>query len=115
MILPFTRGNVVKTLIIGLVTLVIGLYFVTDMARRTLRWQPTRFMQQQAIMPLISLTDSQAVQLDFASSLFGWVIYRGVKLSYVGMGVLAVITVAMMVINRQRIVKEEKKSKKVKK
>jgi hypothetical protein len=27
----------------------------------------------------------------------------------VGMGVLAVITVAMMVINRQRIVKEEKK------
>ena len=32
MILPFTRGNVVKTLIIGLVTLVIGLYFVTDMA-----------------------------------------------------------------------------------
>ena len=47
--------------------------------------------------------------LDFASSLFGWVLYCGVKLSYVGMGVLAVITLAMMVINRQRIVKEEKK------
>ncbi len=32
MILPFTKGNVVKTLIIGLVTLILGLYFVTDMA-----------------------------------------------------------------------------------
>lgn len=32
MVLPFTKGNVVKTLIIGLVTLIIGLYFVTDMA-----------------------------------------------------------------------------------
>ena len=32
LILPFTKGNVVKTLIIGLVALIIGLYFVTDMA-----------------------------------------------------------------------------------
>ena len=39
---------------------VIGLYFVTDMAP-DFTLQPTRFMQQQAILPLISLTDSQAV------------------------------------------------------
>ncbi len=32
MILPFTKGNVLKTLIIGLITLILGLYFVTDMA-----------------------------------------------------------------------------------
>ena len=31
-VLPFTKGNVVKTFIIGLVALAIGLYFVTDMA-----------------------------------------------------------------------------------
>lgn len=110
MILPFTRGNVVKTLIIGLVTLVIGLYFVTDMA-------PDFTL---AANQVYAATGDNAAHipdgfsggaLDFASSLFGWVIYRGVKLSYVGMGVLAVITVAMMVINRQRIVKEEKKVK----
>ena len=108
MILPFTRGNVVKTLIIGLVTLVIGLYFVTDMA-------PDFTL---AANQVYAATGDNAAHipdgfsggaLDFASSLFGWVIYRGVKLSYVGMSVLAVITVAMMVINRQRIVKEEKK------
>ena len=32
MVLPYTKGNVVKTFIIGLVTVGIGLYFVTDMA-----------------------------------------------------------------------------------
>ena len=103
MILPFTRGNVVKTLIIGLVTLVIGLYFVTDMA------PDFTLAANQVYAATGDNTAHIPDALDFASSLFGWVIYRGVKLSYVGMGVLAVITVAMMVINRQRIVKEEKK------
>lgn len=31
-VLPFTKGNVVKTFVIGLVALIFGLYFVTDMA-----------------------------------------------------------------------------------
>ena len=34
------------------------------------------------------------------------------QLSYIGMGVLTIITIALMVINRQRIVKEERKVKK---
>ena len=50
--------------------------------------------------------------LDFASSLFGWLIYRGVKLEYVGMGILAVITVGLMFINNRRIVKEDREAKK---
>ena len=107
MILPFTKGNVVKTLIIGLVALIIGLYFVTDMA-------PDFTM---AANQVFAATGDNAAHipdgfsggaLDFASSLFGWLIYRGVKLSYVGMGILAIITVALMVINRRHIVKEEK-------
>jgi PTS system galactitol-specific IIC component len=32
MILPYTKGNVVKTYVIGLVALAVGLYFVTNMA-----------------------------------------------------------------------------------
>ena len=107
LILPFTKGNVVKTLIIGLVALIIGLYFVTDMA-------PDFTM---AANQVYAATGDNAAHipdgfaggaLDFASSLFGWVIYRGVKLSYVGMGVLTIITIALLVLNRQRIVKEEK-------
>ena len=107
LILPFTKGNVVKTLIIGLVALIIGLYFVTDMA-------PDFTM---AANQVYAATGDNAAHipdgfaggaLDFASSLFGWVIYRGVKFSYIGMGVLTIITIALLVLNRQRIVKEEK-------
>ena len=49
--------------------------------------------------------------LDFASSLFGWVIYRGVKLQYIGMALLSVVTIALMVFNNRRIVKEERQAR----
>lgn len=98
-----------KTLIVGLVALIIGLYFVTDMA-------PDFTM---AANQVFAATGDNAAHipdgfsggaLDFASSLFGWAIYRGVKLSYVGMGILAIITIALMVINRKRIVSEERRT-----
>lgn len=110
MVLPFTKGNVVKTLIVGLVTLIIGLYFVTDMA-------PDFTLAANAVF---AETQDKAAQipegfsggaLDFASSLFGWTIYRGVKLSYVGAGILVVITIALMVINCRAIIRDEKKNK----
>lgn len=110
LILPFTKGNVVKTLIIGLIALIIGLYFVTDMA-------PDFTMAADQVY---KATGDNAAHipdgfsggaLDFASSLFGWLIYRGVKLQYVGMVLLSVITIVLMVVNNRRIVKEERKMK----
>ena len=53
----------------------------------------------------------QAGAIDFASSLFGWVIYKCVNnLAYVGAGVLTLITIGMMFWNRKLIVADEKKS-----
>ena len=108
MVLPFTRGNVVKTLIIGLVTLIIGLYFVTDMA-------PDFTM---AANHVFATTHDKAAEipegfsggaLDFASSLFGWTIYKlSCYVKYVGPAILVAITVGLMAFNRMRIVKEEK-------
>jgi len=47
--------------------------------------------------------------LDFASSLFSWLIYRCTRsLEFVGMGILTAITLVMMFINRRQIVKSEK-------
>jgi PTS system galactitol-specific IIC component len=47
--------------------------------------------------------------LDFASSLFGWVIYKCVSsLRWIGAGVLTLITLALMLWNRKRIVADEK-------
>ncbi len=110
-ILPFTKGNVVKTLIVGLLALVVGLYFVTDMS-------PDFTLAANSVY---EATGDQAAHipdgfaggaLDFASSLFGWLIYRGVKLQYVGMALLTLVTVALMVVNNRRIVREDREAKK---
>ena len=110
-ILPFTKGNVVKTLIVGLLALVVGLYFVTDMS-------PDFTLAANSVY---EATGDQAAHipdgfaggaLDFASSLFGWLIYRGVKLQYVGMALLTLVTVALMVLNNRRIVREDREAKK---
>jgi PTS system galactitol-specific IIC component len=109
LILPYTKGNVVKSLVIGLVALIVGLYFVTDMAsaftlaaNEVYKTDPTA---SAAKIPEGFLGGA----LDFASSLLGYVIYACVKyLQWIGMGILSLVTVVMMVWNRMRIVKDEK-------
>ena len=111
MVLPYTKGNVVKTFIIGLVALAIGLWFVTDMAPAFTQAAHTVFEQtgdKAADIP----SGFEGGALDFASSLFGWVIYKCVNnLQWIGAGVLTLITVAMVAWNRQRIVADEAKEK----
>ena len=108
MVLPFTKGNVVKTFIVGLVALAIGLYFVTDMAPAFTQAAHTVFAQTGDNAAKIP-EGFDAGALDFASSLFGWVIYKCVdSLAYIGAGILSLITIVMVVWNRQRIVREEK-------
>ena len=110
MVLPYTKGNVVKTFIIGLVALAIGLYFVTDMAPAFTQAAHTVFEQTGDNAAKIP-EGFEAGALDFASSLFGWVIYKCVNnLAYVGMGLLSGVTAVMMWFNRQRIVADEKKN-----
>ena len=110
MVLPYTKGNVVKTFIIGLVALAIGLWFVTDMAPAFTQAAHTVFAQtgdKAADIP----AGFEGGALDFASSLFGWVIYKCVNnLQWVGAGILTLITLAMVFWNRQRIVADEKKA-----
>jgi PTS system galactitol-specific IIC component len=110
MVLPYTKGNVVKTLIIGIVAVGIGLWFVTDMAPAFTQAAQTVYAQTQD--PAAKIPEGfQAGAIDFASSLFGWVIYKCVdSLAYVGAGILSLITIAMVFINRKRIVANEKKT-----
>jgi PTS system galactitol-specific IIC component len=111
MVLPYTKGNVIKTLIVGIVAVGIGLWFVTDVAPAFSQAAQTVYAQTQD--PAAKIPEGfQAGALDFASSLFGWVIYKCVNnLAYVGAAILSVITIGMVFINRKRIVAEEKASK----
>lgn len=107
-VLPITKGNVLKTFIIGLVALIVGLYFVTDLAPYF----------TQAATDVYAKTGDAAVKipegfqggaLDFASSLFSWVIFHLVyNLKIVGAVVLGLFTLALAFYNRTRIIRESK-------
>ena len=110
LILPITNGNVVKSFIIGLVALVIGLYFVTDLA-------PSFTL---AAKDVYEATGDAAVHipdgflggaLDFASSIFSWGIFHAVNIGYVGQGALVVLTLVMLFYNRKLILKEHNDNK----
>jgi len=109
MVLPYTQGNVVKTFIIGLVALTIGLYFVTDMAPAFTEAAHEVYAATQDAAARVP-EGNYAGALDFASSLFGWVIYKCVNnLQWIGMGLLSLLTIGMVAWNRHSIVAEEKK------
>ncbi len=113
MVLPITKGNVVKTVIIGLVALIVGLYFVTNLAPSfTLAAHDVYAATGDATVHIPAGFEGGAA-LDFASSLFAWVIYHLTQtVKIVGPIVLTLFTLALMYINNRRIVKSEKEDQK---
>ncbi len=110
MMLPYTKGNVVRTYIVGFVALLVGLWFVTDMAPDFTNAAHFVFEatgDKSADVP----AGFQAGSMDFGSSLFSYCIYAATKYGkLIGAAVLALITVAMMLVNRKLIVADEKKN-----
>lgn len=108
MILPYTNGNVVRSYIIGFVALLVGLWFVTDMAPDFTKAAAAVYAatgDQAAKVPEGFLAGS----MDFASSLFGYIIYAATKYTkFIGASVLVVITLVMMIWNRRIIIRDEK-------
>jgi len=121
MILPYTKGNVVKTFIIGLIAIVIGLLFVTDMGKDFQSAANDVFantgdkaakIEEYKDKVTGKMVQYEAGALDFASSLFSWVIYKFTSVwKYFGAGILTLITFGMLLWNRHRIVAEEKANK----
>ncbi|MGP1566649.1 MAG: PTS galactitol transporter subunit IIC [Candidatus Cryptobacteroides sp.] len=105
-VLPITKGNVLKTFIIGLVSLIVGLYFVTDLAPYF----------TQAAQDVFAKTGDAAVKIpegflggsiDFASSLFSWVIFHLVHdFKIIGSVILVAGTTFMAILNRRRMIKK---------
>ena len=110
LILPITKGNVVKSFIIGLVVILIGLYFVTDLAPYF----------TQAAHDVYAKTHDAAVAIpegfeggaiDFASSPLAWVIFHlSYTFKWIGAGILVLITMFLMFLNRRAIVKMQKEN-----
>ena len=91
--------------------LVIGLYFVTDMAPDfTMAAHSVYEMTQDSAAHIPEGFSAGA--LDFASSLFGWSIYKlTCYVKYVGPALLVLLTLGLMLFNRRRILREEKEAR----
>ena len=91
-VLPITKGSVFKTFVVGLVALVAGLYFVTDLT--------PAFSKAIAAAKCDGIAVPEGFEggaaLDFASAFWCWVVYH----AKVGAGLLAV---AMAAVNWWRI------------
>ncbi len=109
LVLPYTKGNVFKTFIVGLVILTMGLYMVTNLA--------PAFTQAAHDVALAHPDDAAVVipagfeggALDFASSPLAWVIYQCTYyLKWIGSGFLALLTLGLAIWNRILIVRNQK-------
>lgn len=112
LVLPYTKGSVLKTIIVGIVVLILALYLVT--------WMAPDFTKA-AHEVAAAHPDDKAVQvpegflagsLDFAGSPLGAAIYWGIEgfksiSLYIGASILTVFTAGLVWWNRRRMSKLE--------
>ena len=101
-VLPITKGNVPKTFIVGLVALVFGLFFVTNLT--------PAFTKAIAAANCdgIAVPDGfeGGAALDFASAFWCWIVFHfTVTLKWFGAVLVGLLAIAMCIINRNRNIK----------
>ena len=108
LVLPYTKGSVFKTFIVGLVVLTLGLYFVTSMAPDfTLAAKDVYAATGDAAVAIPA--NFAAGSLDFASNPLAWAIYKfSCSLKWIGAGILVIVTLALVVWNRVLILRNQK-------
>ena len=108
LVLPYTKGNVLKTFIVGLVVIVLALYAVTSLSG----------FFTLAAKDVYANTGDAAVaipegfaggSLDFAGSPLAWIIFQcSYWLKWIGSGILVIGTMALMWWNRVHIIRNQK-------
>ncbi len=99
-VLPITKGNVLKTFLVGLVALVIGLYFVTNLT--------PAFAHAIDAAKLDGIAVPEGFEggaaLDFASAFWCWSVFHlTVSLKWVGALLAGLLALAMCAVNFIRI------------
>lgn len=109
LVLPYTKGNVFKTFIVGLVILAMGLYMVTNLAPAFTQAAHDVAMAHPDDAAVVIPAGFEGGALDFASSPLAWVIYRCTYyLKWIGSGFLVLLTLGLAVWNRILIVRNQK-------
>ncbi len=109
LVLPYTKGNVLKTFIIGLVIIVVGLYSVTSLAPYfTLAAKDVYAATQDSAVAIPA--GFEAGSLDFASSPLAWIIFQLCHAwKWIGAGILVLCSMGLMVWNRILITRNARK------
>ncbi len=99
LIVPITRGDLFRTLIIGICIVVMGLWISTDLAPLiTQAAADAKFTMPEGATMISSIADG--------ASPAAWLFVKLMEMKFIGAAILGVITVVMAVINRKRIIKE---------
>lgn len=106
LVLPYTKGNVVKTFVVGLVSIVFGLLFVTQLAPYfTLAAQDVYAATGDAAVAIPE--GFSGGSLDFAASPFSWLIFQLMNSwKLIGAGILVILTLGAAIYNRTRILRK---------
>lgn len=109
LVLPYTRGSVVRTFIVGLTVLVIGLLMVTDMGPAFTAAAADVYARTGDAA--VAIPDGFAGgSLDFAASPLSWLIYKftsSEQWRLYGAATLVCATMILAVWNRIRIIRSE--------
>lgn len=109
LVLPYTKGNVFKTFIVGLVILTMGLYMVTNLAPAFTQAAHDVALAHPDNAAVVIPAGFEGGALDFASSPLAWVIYQCTYyLKWIGSGFLALLTLGLAIWNRILIVRNQK-------
>ncbi len=105
LVLPYTRGNVIKSFIVGLVVIVLALYMVTNLAPEFTK--AARDVYANTGDAAVAIPQGfEGGSLDFAGSPLAWIIFQlNHGLQYVGAGILTLGTLALVVWNRMKIIR----------
>lgn len=108
LVLPYTGGSVVKTFVVGVVVVSLGVLLVTDMTGAFS--VAAADVYHRTGDAAVAIPDGfSAGSLDFASSPLSWVIYKfthSAEWRWYGAGTLATAALAMMWWNRLNILKK---------
>lgn len=103
MVLPYTKGNVIRSFIVSVVMMAFGLLFATSVS--SIFTTAVRTVQKS----LIPAGTTYVGSIDFSTSPLAWAVYElSTHFAIVGAAALTVFALALMVWDRKAIIAEEK-------
>ncbi|WP_076459470.1 PTS galactitol transporter subunit IIC [Limosilactobacillus caccae] len=106
LVLPYTKGNVLRTFLTGLVSMIFGVLSATMLAG--IFTTAVKIVHKS----FIPAGTSSVASIDFAASPLAWVVYElTANATVIGVVVIVVLTLGLMLWNRKHIVSESKNAK----